>query len=554
VRLPAQLLLVFALSLLALVGLIGWLQNVNIITGNGLYKAIQAEPWIADFAHARLDYANYLYFPLYGALAHLLDGLGILRGVAFKQFAYLNAFFASLAVVFVYGFVHRLTGNVRAAIAAALFHLGTGFFLLLGVISEDIMPGYFLVLVSMLLAGLWFDRPTSRQIAGVSAIFTVGWLVEWRLMFPTLPAFVLALLLSEGDWKVRARRVGILLVSVLASAGIVEVCWEGHNGAIGLPDLLWTGKAVTSGWAGLSWDKAWMMLSGVGNYFLIVGGFVDPLSARRAVVPLLVSVALEVAIFAACIAFLWPRRGERRLRATAIVFLGTLGAGQAMNFYAQPQDPQMQINVMPWLTIAWALLVAALLARRPRLWPLVALVSLAPLAWNVAALSKWRGGDTAALAAMAALERDLPPDRTVFVYWGFEPITTWQFMLWSRTPDWDGIASIGRAPVADPKFKWISIDTGAIRHPERPADADARTIRHDIDQALDLGYRVAISDVWTWDVNELAGQLGGLSAAGHAPAIHAALHDNYEATPVLSDPFAGAYFELRRKSAPKQAH
>ena len=50
-------------------GLIGWLQNVHIITANGMYKSIQAEPWIADPAHARLDPSNYLYFPLYGALA-----------------------------------------------------------------------------------------------------------------------------------------------------------------------------------------------------------------------------------------------------------------------------------------------------------------------------------------------------------------------------------------------------------------------------------------------------------------------------------------------------
>ncbi len=64
----------------------------------------------------------------------------------------------------------------------------------------------------MLLAGLWFDRPTYRQIAIVSTIFTLGWLVEWRLMFPTLPAFGLALLLSEGDWKARAQTVAMLVV------------------------------------------------------------------------------------------------------------------------------------------------------------------------------------------------------------------------------------------------------------------------------------------------------------------------------------------------------
>ena len=36
--------------------------------------------------------------------------------------------------------------------------------------------------------------------------------------------------------------------------------------------MLWTGKGVDSGWAGLSRDKAWTMLSGIGDYFLIFGG------------------------------------------------------------------------------------------------------------------------------------------------------------------------------------------------------------------------------------------------------------------------------------------
>jgi hypothetical protein len=544
-----QLLLTFVLSLAVLTGLIGWLQNVNIITGNGLYKAMQAEPWIADFRNARLDYANYLFFPLYGALAHLLDLVDFERGVPYRQFAYLNAFFASLGCVFVYAFVHRLTGQVAVAILATLFHLGTGFFMLLGVIAEDIMPGYVLILASMLLAGLWFDRPTWRQIMIVAVLFTLGWLVEWRLMFPTLPAFGLALLLSQGSWKERAFRIGLLLASIVGTAGIVQQIWEGHNGAIGLPDLIWTGKGVATGWAGLSWDKAWMMLSGVGNYFLILGGFVDPLAARRAMGPLLVSVAIQIAIFVASVVLLWPRRDDKRLRATAIVFLGTLGAGQVMNFYSQPQDPQMQVNVMPWLTVAWALLVAALIAQRARVVWLLALLSIMPLAWNANALSRWRGGDAGYLAALAAIEREFPPDRTVFVYWGYEYITIWQYMLWSRTPDWDGKAVVERAPAKDPKFKWISVDTGAIRHLERTAEQDAATIKHDIDQALDLGYRVAVADIWNWDLAELTGQLAGLSAAARAPAIYAALHDNYEATLVLTDPAVGKYYELRRKSA-----
>ena len=524
-----------------LCGLIAWLQNVHIITANGMYKSIQAEPWIADPSRARLDPSNYLYFPLYGALCRLLDWLGIDRGVPWRQFAWLNAFFASLATVVVYAFVHRLTGSVRAAALAACFHFGCGFVLLLSVISEDIMPGYTLVLGAMTLAGLWFDRPTYLRVALVGALFTVGWLMEWRLLFPTLPALLVALALAPERLTRRVVLIATLLLSIVVVAGLVQLWSERYPGAVGLHDILWTGKGVATGWAGLSWDKAWMMLSGVGNYFLIVGGWVDPLSAKRTAAPLIASVVIQAAILIAAVATLWPRRTEARLRAIAIVFLGTLGAGQLLNLYSQPQDPQMQLNVMPWLAVAWALLLGALLPRSRGVAVALAVASLLPLVWNVGQLARFRGGDQAALKAVAALEQRFPPASTVFVYWGFEPITMWQYALWSRTWDWDGKPS-------DAKFKWIAIDAGAIRHPDWTAEQNAEVLKADIDHALDRGHRVVISDVWTWSEAELTGQLGALSAAKRAAAIYRMLHDNYQAQPAFNEPTAGAFYELRRKT------
>lgn len=542
-RLSGQLLLAFVASLLVLSGLIGWLQNVHIVTANGMYKSIQAEPWIADFAHARLDPSNYLYFPLYGASSRLFDALGLLRGMAWKQFAYFNAFWASVGVVVVYAFVHRVTGSAWTAALASLFHLGSGFVLLLSVINEDIMPGYVLVLGAMALAGVWFQRPTYRQVVLVAALFTLGWLVEWRLIFPTLPALGLALLLSQGTLKEKLLRAVVLVVSIVAVAGIVQQIWEGHTGAVGLHDLLWTGKGVATGWAGIGWDKAWMMLSGVGNYLLLVGGFVDPVAARRAAGPLALSVAFQAAIFVAAAVVLWPRRQEPRVRAIAVVFIGTLGAGQVMNFYSQPQDPQMQVNVMGWLTVAWAMIVAACVAR-PRLRIVLALLSFAPLAWNVAALAHHRGGDRDALAALATLGRALPPEQTVFVYWGFEDIAMWQYAMWGRA--WDLDEGNWEPP---PRFKWIALDAAAIRHPGWTAEQHAQSIKRGLDLALDRGWRVVIGAPWTWSEAELAAQLGGLSAANRAPAIHRMLHDTYVAAPVLDVKSVGTYYELRRKSA-----
>jgi len=536
----AQIALAFVLSLLFLCGLIGWLQNVHIVTANGMYKSIQAEPWIADFPHAQLDPSNYLYFPLYGASARLLDALGILRGVPWKQFAYLNAFWASLGVAAVYGFVQRVTGQPGIAALAALFHLGCGFVLLLSVINEDIMPGYVLVLMAMLLAGLWFDRPTARRVTLVGVLFTLGWLVEWRLIFPTLPALLLALAVADLPLKRRAALIAVLLVAVVATAGIVQQAWEGHAGAVGLHDLLWTGKGVDSGWGGLGWSKLWMMLAGVGSYLVTLGTLATPVEAQRLALPLAMSALVELAILVASIAVFWKHRADPRLRTIAVVFLGTLAAGQVLNFYSQPHDPQMQVNVMAWLTMAWALLLWMAWLRRPAIFAVLAALSVVPLALNLVSFARFRGGDARSLAAVATIEERLPPQSTVFVYWGFEYVTMWQYALWSRTWDWDGAPN-------DARFKWIAIDAGAIRHARWTPAEHAASIERDLDAAFARGYRVVIADIWTWSERELAGHLGALSAADRAPAIYAMLHGRYDASPVLELPTVGTYYELRRR-------
>jgi hypothetical protein len=544
--LAAQLALVFAVSLAGLVGLIAWLENVHVITANGMFKALQALPWISDFRNARLDPSNYLYFPLYGGLSSLLDTFGVARGIAWKQFAYLNAFWVSIANVMVYAFAHRLSGSARVAALSALFHAGCGTVLLLSVINEDIMPGYALVLGSMLLAGLWFGRATHRQVIAVAVLFTIGWLMEWRLMFPTLAAFGLALLLADLPLKRRLALIGTLLISIVATAGIVQQAWEGHAGAMGLHDLLWTGKGVTSGWGGFGLDKFWMMLGGVGNYLMLVGSFPLPQDSRAAWLPLSLSVVVQAIVLTAAVAILWPRRHEPQVRAIAAVFIGTLGAGQVLNLYSQPHDPQMQVNVMPWLTVAWAAILSAALARpRPVMVALFAALSVAPLAANAVSLAQWRGGDTRAVAALQELERRFPTDRTVFLYWGFEPAIVWHYALWSQNWDWDGKVDIAPAPSDSPRFKWISVIADAVRRPASTGPQHAHYLKRDIDLAFSRGYDVIVSDVWAWSEAELTTALGPLSASARGPAIYAALHDEFAAERVFTDALGQTYYRLR---------
>lgn len=541
-----QLALVFMLSLLALAASIVWLQNVHIITTNGMYKSIDVEPWIADPGRAHLDPSNYLYFPLYGRLCALLDVLGISRGHAWKQLAYLNAFWASVGSVLVYAFAFHLFRSALVASAATIFHFGMGFVLLLSVISEDIMPGYVVVLGSMMLAALWFERPTYLRTAVVGMVFTLGWLVEWRLIFPTLPALLLALAVSQCTPWNRLKHIASLIIAIVATAGIVQQLWEGHTGAASLPDLLWTGKGMNTGWGGLTADKPWLLLSGLGGYLLVQTVAATAEAARNGVTALAFAVLLEVAVLVACLTSLWSRRRDRRLWSIACVSLGTFGAGEVFNVYAQPHDPQMQINVMAWLPVAWMLLLGSLLPYR-RLVQTAAAFSALPLAFNFLFLSSFRGADARMTEALSLIEDRFPTDSTVFLYWGFEPITTWQYALWSHTWDWESAGPPPPAPSKDPKFKWIAIDSGAIHHPDWSAEQDAETVKRFVVAAFDKGYRVVVSDSWTWSVQELTNQLGTLSASNRAPAIYDALHGSFSAGPAVQVPGVGAYYELKRR-------
>ncbi len=164
-----------------------YLQNVHIATTNGLWKSIIVRQWIAHPSWSLIDDANALYFPVQMLSCELLERLGIFSDQIWRQLAVLNGLFGGLGAAAVYVFTLRWLNSRATAILATALYGGSGFYVLLSVIDEDIMPGAVLVLIATLLACAWFAEPIPRRIGIVATIFTVGLLWEWRLIFPRLP-------------------------------------------------------------------------------------------------------------------------------------------------------------------------------------------------------------------------------------------------------------------------------------------------------------------------------------------------------------------------------
>ena len=276
-------------SFVLLVLVILWFDNAQgNLTGNGVFKTLELRPWIHDPASAPLYPANYLFYPVYGALCRLLDGLGVFAGDPRRQLTILNAASAALSLCVVWRLALGLSGSRAIALATALFHLACSYVLMLAVTNEDIMPSYTVMLAAMALAGVWFARPTAARVLGVAVLFSLGWLFEWRLMFPALPGLLAALCLAPVSWASRLRLIALLLAGIVAMAVAVAALWHGHNGAVGPFDLIWTGKAVHSAWAGFTWAKLAYMRDGIAAYLLgtardlAAGDRLGPLALSRA--------------------------------------------------------------------------------------------------------------------------------------------------------------------------------------------------------------------------------------------------------------------------------
>jgi len=557
--------MVAAVTLVLLVGLMRYLDNCFVINANGLWKSVYVRMWANSPATAPVDFANLLYFPVYGLLCRMLDVLGIFAGQTWRQMALLNTGFAAVGVGLIYLWITAAFGSRLIGLLSAVFYLGTGFFLALAVINEDIMPSYVWMLTGMMLAAQWFGRPTATRIVLVALVVSVGWLFEWRLIFPVVPPMALALWLSASRWPVRLGRVllflaGLSVVPLMLSSSLV-VRGTCNRTVECLANMFWTGKGIGTGWAGFSWVK--LRLAWVGMVQSLVGGrFIGADHWYRHLAHVLevgIGTVLLALIATAAMGYAWKRRREPCVVSHVIVFGGTFCAGQVFNLYSQPHDPQMQLTVMPWVILGWAVLMSAFLDRGAaahsgrsasptdsRRTLAAVVLCLLPLIYNTAVLAQGRGGDSRYLAMLARLEQRFDPAETVFLYRGFEFAAPWQWATWSATnPGVDGLAV---APSSTPRFKWISVAETLIRHPDWSPDRQAEDLRSQIDRAQALGYQVVASEIWAMPREKWVDQLITVGSADNIEAIHDGLKDRFDAELAHEDPVAGAHYRLVRRS------
>ncbi len=329
--------------------------------------------------------------------------------------------------------------------------------------------------------------------------------------------------------------------------------------------LFWVGKGIGTGWAGFSLTK--LHLTWVGIAESLIGGRCvqsgDWINYLANIWEVFSGTVLALILAGVSIRYVWQRRSDASILAHFIIFGGTFIGGEVFNFYSQPQDPQMQLTVMPWIIPAWGILMSLWLApgnrileKAPNIFKnkpapviLAMVFSLFPMINTVPVIAGERGGNAQYLEILTRLEQKFDSSTTVFLYLGFDALIPWQFANWSA--NWPDVDHLPPAPATNPKFKWLSITDEMVKYPGRTPEQQATELRRKIDLALSLGYRVVTNNLWLFPEKKWTEITGTISSPETPLAIRRMLLQTYHADEVYVDPAEGSFFEIKN---PTPAH
>lgn len=539
--------IVFLVSLLFFWSAIFFLDNTNINTTNGLWKSQCVKGWSESPPKRHFDAANLIYFPVYGYGVRALPEA--MFGQVWKRMSLLNSIFAAFGLAWLYVMLRTLELSRVAAISGVLFQLGCAFFLIDAIISEDIMPAIGFLLASFSILILNAKKKSTWGIVFSGLSFAAAWLFHWHLLLVSVAPFALALLVGSKGFTERVGRI-VLFFSPTILVPILVGLMPGGKFIARVQTVLFPGKGMNTGYGGFSIPKLGFMSEGITEY-LSTGKNLSDLSIIFQKSYLLAMIGKWVIIL--ILAYVFIRKAKASWstatwRVATVLLAANFIFNEFFNLYVQPQDPQMQLSPMIWLSVAWAILCGEILilnrARLAQIKYFMVILSLIPLAWNSYNLLPFRGQDSRALAEIKSLQALADPKRTVFCSLGFERIDAWLSAYWGSG---DYPPQLQTPPQSEPGYKPIYLIDEATSHPKRSAADSACRMVNRINEALDKGFEVIIDKTWSMTEAEFVNKFSTVSGKEKPRAIYSSLKKNFYGKRIGLASDTGVWYELYKR-------
>lgn len=474
--------------------LIIWVDNTNITTGNGLYKAVDVHGW-ETFTKFTVDSGGLLYAISMAAISKLIpDSLVSFYGdvvpgfVTYRKLAFINSLFGAGASVILYNLSFRITLSKMWSLCVAFVHAFSAFILINSIISEDIMPAYFFYLLSFLFVfkGL-FDNQKRRLWLTLATFSTLAVMfLHWSL-FPiaALTYLVIGVYICRQDQQF----VRLIIEQIILFLGTIFLfCFltnaiGGHlyKSRLHFLDILLPHKASGS-WVGFSWMKFESMFTGIGNY--LFGGLpMDKIPNILSIIFLRIAMTWLSVIF--LFATIWKNKTiilEGPYTRILLIFgVCSFVFGQLVNLYSQPQDPQFQLQ--PMVLISLGLICLHDLQLKKYINALFIFCGV--LAFdNIQRLQNFKGQDSKAVTGYKEFRQLFTKETTKISHIAYESFSAW-LMIFEYPGDWNKYLE-----------EITCINTPVHHHPHLTIPEHAQFILKELEAAHKAGKRIIATGPW----------------------------------------------------------
>jgi hypothetical protein len=479
-------------------------------TTNGVWNSIDVTEWAYKSKRDRIIGGEVIYVPIMGTLIRLFDSSPH-TPYTFQKMAAVNALLGGIASAVFFLIVNTITRRLVFSMVASFFHFVLGFVLLLSTISENVMPGYFFYLIGVLFLFAWLQKPRYVFLFLFSILFVLSWLSQWIFALGIVATVAIGLGIAEIN--IDKKISSYCLVGLLF--GLSFIVMGKYVLHVSILSLIFPGKGLGTGWGGFKLEKVLYLMAGAANYF--VGGNnltnLSALTGARLCAFLMGLVFDILGVFSVVWCLLKESGPTRKL---LLALLAGFLVSEGVNFYSQPQDPQMQIQPMLFLSLCIVLAAHAAFGNKPRSsrGPIAAVLGVCLLAAvNLGSVWASTGTDRPDIERVKSVTKTLNMSRSLLVVHGFEGWLSYYSAivdrnLWRRKPR--NLLSVVEVPMAHPDFTAAQTEFAFSEYL-----ADGTT----------AGYDIYVDDtIWSYDADALYSALATIASRSQSDSIYIFLH------------------------------
>ena len=535
--------IIFTISLVYFLAEYLLINNTNLLSADGLWKSTIILSWFNG--EYNMISKNYLYFPIFALLSNTLpDTLYI-----FQKIAIINCFFSAWSNIYIFFLVYLLTKQKDISVFSVIIHSGLGYVLGETVTSQDIIPAYTFFLGTFYYFFKTIKIPNYKNLSFTIICFMLCWLLHWTMMPSLILSILIVLYFENINPNIKRKYILLGLISSITLLIIINLIinYFNPNNYINLLNIIFPTNDIGTKWISYNIHKFPLMLIGIG-YYPFFSQLITSFHQQELSLFLINWLVLLLLFYFIVKGF--KNKYFSKGKALLIFLLTNFIISELANIFADPNDPEFQIQPMIWALFGYVSLIIFIKQKfqsnNLKLF-VISILSAIPIIINSSDFAnRCYKCDELAINGMKNIESKIDSKNSLFV------MHQWNLNRAFSNVFWNVEVLKNNDSLNQKIFKNDSIKIFELCFHENIYDSYSEQeiyncVKNKIDDAMDAGLSIIIDSTWDISEDDFSDRIISIRSKEQSRGHYRALKDNYSGRIVVRDKFFGNFYELYKK-------